>query len=60
MLDIRDDGIGFDAAAAMTAAPRGHLGLHVITDLAQQGGATLAVASGPGRGTWWQLRMPNP
>ena len=44
----------------VTAAPRGHLGLHVITDLAQQGGATLAVASGPGRGTWWQLRMPNP
>ncbi len=60
VLDVRDDGVGFDAAAVMAAAQPGHLGLRVMTDLAHQGGATLAVATGPGRGTRWQLRMPNP
>lgn len=59
-LDVQDDGVGFDVASVMAAAPAGHLGLHVMTDLARGAGATLAVASGPGKGTWWQLRMPNP
>ena len=59
-LDVQDDGVGFDVASVMAAAPDGHLGLHVMTDLARRAGATLAVSSGPGQGTWWQLRMPNP
>ena len=57
VLDVMDDGVGFDPAAIITGPQTGHFGLRVLTDLAQQAGATLAVASAPGRGTWWQLRV---
>jgi two-component system, NarL family, sensor kinase len=57
VLDIVDDGVGFDAGAVTSAPPEGHLGLRVMADLAQEAGATLAVSSAPEEGTWWQLRI---
>ena len=57
VLDIVDDGVGFDAAVVTSAPPEGHLGLRVMADLAHEAGATLAVSSAPEEGTWWQLRI---
>jgi two-component system NarL family sensor kinase len=57
VLDIVDDGVGFDAAEVTSAPPEGHLGLRVMADLAHEAGATLAVSSAPEEGTWWQLRI---
>jgi two-component system NarL family sensor kinase len=56
VLDILDDGVGFATSALIAGAP-GHLGVRVMTDLADEAGATLAVASAPEEGTWWQLRI---
>jgi two-component system, NarL family, sensor kinase len=57
VLDIVDDGVGFDAAAVGTAPTEGHLGLRVMADLAREAGAMLAVSSAPGEGSRWQLRI---
>jgi two-component system, NarL family, sensor kinase len=54
VLDVVDDGPGFDPAAHWE--PRaGHFGVLVLSDLATEAGATLQVASAPGRGTHWRL-----
>jgi len=57
VLDVMDDGVGFDVGAVTSAQEGDSLGLRVMTDLARDAGATLAVASAPEEGTWWQLRM---
>jgi len=56
VLDVVDDGVGFDAERVTTGPATGHLGVHVLADLAREAGAVLAVRSGPGLGSWWQLR----
>jgi signal transduction histidine kinase len=56
VLDVVDDGVGFDAGAVTEGPASGHLGLRVLADLAREAGAVLAVRSAPGEGTWWQLR----
>jgi signal transduction histidine kinase len=60
VLDLRDDGVGFDSAAVVENPPDGHFGLRVLGDVAADAGADLRVASAPGQGTWWQLRVPVP
>jgi signal transduction histidine kinase len=57
VLDVRDDGNGFDVDRVLAEPEPGHFGLQLIADLASSGGATLQVASAPGRGTHWQLRL---
>jgi len=57
VLDVVDDGVGFNVAAVTSAQGADSLGMRVMTDLARDAGATLAVASGPEEGTWWQLRI---
>jgi two-component system, NarL family, sensor kinase len=59
VLEITDDGAGFDPAEARTAPERGHFGLQVLADVALDAGADLAVASAPGAGTRWVLRIPT-
>ncbi len=60
-LDITDDGIGFDPSSAAAQPCIGHFGLHVIGDLVTGAGAELWLASAPGAGTHWQLRIaPHP
>jgi signal transduction histidine kinase len=56
VLDVLDDGPGFDPAVLSEPA-QGHLGVKVLADLATDAGAELAVASAPGRGTHWRLRL---
>ena len=53
VLDIHDDGAGFDPAA-----PRnGHFGLRLLESLARDAGASLAITSSMGCGTDVQLRI---
>jgi two-component system NarL family sensor kinase len=56
VLEISDDGVGFDPAAAVADPAHGHFGLRVLTDLAHEAGAELHVASAPGAGSRWLLR----
>lgn len=60
VLDVVDDGIGFDAQALATRPPAGHFGLRVLADLASTAGAELSVASRPGHGCHWRLEVPAP
>jgi signal transduction histidine kinase len=57
VLAVEDDGVGFVPDEGL--AREGHLGLRVVTDLARDAGATLRLASAPGRGTTWELRLPD-
>jgi signal transduction histidine kinase len=57
LLEVADDGVGFDPAAVLGRPAEGHFGLRVLADVARDGGADLRVASAPGRGTRWQLRV---
>jgi two-component system, NarL family, sensor kinase len=56
VLEISDDGVGFDAGAAVTDPAHGQFGMRVLADLAREAGAELYVASAPGAGTRWLLR----
>jgi len=57
VLQIVDDGIGFDAEAVLAAPPEGHFGLRLIADQAGAAGATLLVRSESGAGTRWRLEV---
>jgi len=58
ILQVEDDGLGFDLDAARDVAQEGHFGLRLLPDLASQSGATLRVATAPGAGTKWRLEVP--
>jgi two-component system NarL family sensor kinase len=58
VLDVRDDGVGFDPAQVLAGPSTGHLGLRVLADLAHDAGATLAVRAAPGSGSHWRLTLP--
>ena len=60
VLEIIDDGVGFDAAAALAHPADGHFGLRVLGDVASDAAAELRVSSAPGSGTAWRLRVPLP
>ncbi|WP_183407258.1 sensor histidine kinase [Nocardioides marmorisolisilvae] len=57
VVEIGDDGVGFDAAAALERPAEGHFGLRVLADLANSAGAELAVLSAPGAGCRWRLTI---
>jgi len=58
VLEVGDDGPGFDQTDA-GGVQSGHLGVRVIADLAEQAGAELSLATAPGQGTRWRLRLPR-
>jgi signal transduction histidine kinase len=58
-LDVVDDGVGFDVAAADARAEAGHVGLRGLTDLAVAAGGRLDVSSEPGHGTRLHLEVPQ-
>jgi signal transduction histidine kinase len=58
VLEVVDDGRGFEAAATLAEPPEGHLGLRVLADVAAAAGGELAVATAPGAGCRWRLRLP--
>ena len=59
VLDVLDDGNGFDVDAQLADPAPGHFGLQLLADIAATGGALLQVASVPRRGTHWRLRVPR-
>ncbi len=58
VLEIVDDGQGFDAAAAFTRA-HDHFGLQLMADAARRIGAGLAFSAPPGGGTALRLEVPR-
>jgi two-component system, NarL family, sensor kinase len=60
VLEIGDDGIGFDPDEELRRnRTDDHFGLRVLVDVARDGGADLRLASAPGHGTRWLLRVPR-
>ena len=59
VVEVCDDGIGFEPATVLASPVGGHFGLHVLRDLAAHVGADLAVASAPRRGTRWRAMLPT-
>ncbi|AZS38630.1 Sensor histidine kinase LiaS [Microbacterium lemovicicum] len=59
LLEVSDDGPGFDLAQVTSRPAEGHLGTRVLVDLATEAGAELSVAAAPGRGAAWRLRIPG-
>jgi two-component system, NarL family, sensor kinase len=58
VLEIADDGLGFDAEHVLGRPPEGHFGIKVLADVVREAGAELLLASAPGKGTRWRLRVP--
>ncbi|MEO7351004.1 MAG: ATP-binding protein [Marmoricola sp.] len=59
VLDVVDDGPGFDVDAQLADPAAGHLGLQLLADLAATGGGLLQVAAAPGLGTHWRLQLAD-
>ena len=61
MLEVTDDGIGFDVPRSPTHFARsGHFGLLGIRERADLIGGKLEVRSAPGQGTRLSVRLPDP
>lgn len=56
VLEVSDDGIGFDPVARPASDP--HFGLRGLTALAKDAGGSLTITSAPGAGTTVTLRLP--
>ncbi len=56
VLEVTDDGVGFDSSAHRA---QGHLGLSLMTDLAREVGGELALRAAPGAGTTVRLRLAS-
>lgn len=59
LLEIVDDGKGFDVLATLRHAPTGHFGLAVMADTVASAGAELQFRAAPGAGTAVRLRIPR-
>lgn len=60
VLTISDNGVGFEAPELLARPKEGHFGLRVVGDVVADAGGELLLASAPGAGTSWQLRIPLP
>jgi signal transduction histidine kinase len=54
-LEVRDDGVGFDALGSFP----GHLGLHSMRERVKNLGGMLSIESVPGEGTCIRVRVPT-
>ena len=59
VLEVSDDGRGFDPRAAEGVQAAGHVGLRVLADLVAEAGGTVELASAPGRGTHVRVEVPR-
>jgi two-component system, NarL family, sensor kinase len=59
VLDVVDDGRGFDPSEVLTRPREGHFGVRVLADVASAAGADLSVSTAPGAGCHWRLRVPR-
>jgi two-component system, NarL family, sensor kinase len=60
VVEIYDDGTGFDPALVLDNPEDGHFGLRILTDLAVNAGADLLLATALGAGCRWRLEVPDP
>jgi two-component system, NarL family, sensor kinase len=58
VLDVTDDGIGFDPEAAAATVESGHFGLRALADRVSDAGGRLQVESAPGAGTHIHAEVP--
>ncbi|HET6963171.1 MAG TPA: sensor histidine kinase [Acidimicrobiales bacterium] len=58
VLDVNDDGTGFDPADRGERTGHGHVGLRVLSELAADAGGSITVSSEPGGGTRVHLEVP--
>jgi len=58
VLEVKDNGVGFAAPDLLANPKEGHFGLRVLGDVVAGAGGELLLASAPGAGTHWQLRIP--
>jgi signal transduction histidine kinase len=58
VLQVVDDGAGFDPSQLTAKRGGGHFGVRAMADAAEAAGAVLEVASTPGHGTHWRLTVP--
>jgi signal transduction histidine kinase len=59
VLELKDDGVGFDLGRALGKPAEGHFGLRLVADQASAAGAALMVRTAPGAGTQWRLEVPR-
>ena len=59
LLEIADDGAGFDLGAARQPGAEGHFGLQLMADAARRSGSRLALRSAPGSGTLIRMEIPR-
>ena len=59
VLEVVDDGVGFDPADVAASATPGHVGLRVLGDLARDAGGRAEVTSRPGDGTRVHVEVPT-
>ncbi len=58
VVEVADDGVGFDPARAVDDGRPGHLGTTLLREIAEDTGGSLALETSPGAGTTWQLTVP--
>jgi len=58
VLDVTDDGVGFDLATLPDRVRDGHVGLRVLSDLVADAGGRVAVVSRPDFGTSIHVEVP--
>jgi two-component system, NarL family, sensor kinase len=59
VLDVSDDGVGFDASTALSHPVAGHVGLRVLTDLVGDAGGLVEIKSEPGAGSRIHVEVPT-
>lgn len=59
VLEIVDDGAGFDLRRTLAEPPPGHFGLRVMADTVREAGARLEASSAVGHGAAWKLTVPR-
>lgn len=59
VLEVRDNGTGFDADQVLAEPLERHFGVRLLADAADRCGAGLAVATDVGSGTHWLLEVPT-
>ncbi|GAB6899693.1 sensor histidine kinase [Kineosporia succinea] len=57
VLEMVDDGVGFDLGSVAGRPEEGHFGFRLVADQASAAGAELLVRTAPGAGTRWRLEI---